>query len=89
MCLTCKRKTKNKFLLFFVSLDNTLIKTGIMLEKKTLQKYIDDLPERFSIDELLDKILFLQKVETGLTQSKNNKGMTQEDMKKKYSKWLK
>lgn len=60
-----------------------------MLEKKTVQKYIDNLPDKFSIDELLDKILFLQKVETGLEQSKNNEGMTQEEMKKKYSKWLK
>ncbi len=60
-----------------------------MLEKKTVQKYIDNLPDKFSIDELLDKILFLQKVEMGLEQSKNNEGMSQKEMKKKYSKWLK
>jgi len=40
-----------------------------MLTKDKVIASIKDLPEKFSVDELIDRIIFLQKIDTGLRQS--------------------
>ncbi len=60
-----------------------------MLTKTKLLKSIKDLPETFSVDELIDRILLLQKIESGLEQSIGNKVHSTESAKKKLKKWLK
>ena len=40
-----------------------------MITKSQLIQTIEDMPEKFSIDDFLDKILLLQKIEAGLNQS--------------------
>lgn len=60
-----------------------------MISKKKLLQSIKDLPENFSLDELLDRIVFLQKVEAGLDQSTNGKVVTTSKAKSKLKKWLK
>lgn len=60
-----------------------------MITKKKLLLSIKDLPENFSIDELLDRILFLQKVETGLEQSAKGQTFSTKQAKIKLKKWLK
>lgn len=60
-----------------------------ILEKKNVLKYIEELPDKFSLDELFDKLLFIHKVETGLEQSKNNQVTSHEEVVKKFDKWLK
>ena len=60
-----------------------------MLTKEKLLKYIGELPDQFSIDELMDKILFLHKIEMGLVQSKNNQIIPNEEVKDRFKKWLK
>jgi len=60
-----------------------------MINKENLLKYIGELPDQFSIDELMDKILFLHKIELGLEQSKNDQVIPHEEIKDKYKKWLK
>ena len=52
-------------------------------------KYIEELPDKFSLDELFDKLLFIHKVETALEQSKNNQVTSHEEVVKKFDKWLK
>ena len=47
------------------------------------------MPEQFSIDQLFDKLLFINKVEIGLAQSENGQVNTKEQAKQKLSKWLK
>ncbi|MCW3070859.1 MAG: hypothetical protein JWO44_749 [Bacteroidetes bacterium] len=59
------------------------------MNKKKLLETIKDLPENFSIDELLDKVLLMQKIETGLTQSINGESKSTEQAKAKLKKWLK
>jgi hypothetical protein len=44
-----------------------------MIVKDKLVKSIKEMPDKFSLDELLDRIVFLQKVEIGLVQSKTGK----------------
>ena len=60
-----------------------------MLTKEEVLKYINEMPDKFSIDEFFDKILFLHKVETGLEQSKNDNVTPHEEIEEKFKKWLK
>ncbi len=60
-----------------------------MLTKETVLKYINELPDQFSIDELMDKLLFLHKIEIGLEQSKNEQVTPHQQAKDHLKKWLK
>jgi hypothetical protein len=60
-----------------------------MLTKNEVIKTISNLPDSFSIDELIDRLVFMDKVERGLVQSKDNLVVTKQQAKKRLSKWLK
>ena len=60
-----------------------------MLTKQALLQTIDKLPGSFTIDELLDKLIFIEKVNEGLQQSKQGKTFSKKEAEKKLSKWLK
>ena len=60
-----------------------------MLTKAQLLSTVKKLPESFTIDELLEHLIFIQKVETGLKQSKKNQVYSETEAKKKLKKWLK
>ena len=49
---------------------------------------VEKMPEQFSIDQLIDKLIFIDKVETGLKQSESGNVNTKEQAKEKLSKWL-
>lgn len=59
------------------------------MNKNNLLETIKDLPEEFSIDELVDRILFIQKIETGIAQSVNEESKSTAQAKLKLKKWLK
>jgi predicted transcriptional regulator len=61
----------------------------MMINKEQLIKSISSLPDKFSFDDLLDRIILLDKIETGLTQSEKGEINTTEQAKQKLSKWLK
>ena len=60
-----------------------------MLNKEQLIQTIKNLPESFSLDDLLDSLVLIQKVETGLEQSTTGQTLTTEQAKQKLNKWLK
>ena len=60
-----------------------------MLSKSTVQKSIDRLPSEFSIDELIEQLIFIQKVEEGLQQYRDGKVVSHEDIKSIIPKWSK
>jgi len=60
-----------------------------MLTKATVQKSIDRLPSKFSIDELIEQLIFIQKVEDGILQSKDGDVVSHGDVKSIISKWSK
>ncbi|MCB9235797.1 MAG: hypothetical protein H6581_29385 [Bacteroidia bacterium] len=60
-----------------------------MIKKEIVQNALNEFPEEFSIDELLDRLILLQKIQTGLEQSKNNHVISNEDAKVRMAKWLK
>ena len=60
-----------------------------MLSRTQVFNTVEKLPEQFSIDQLIDNLIFIEKVETGLTQSLLGSVNTKEQTKQKLSKWLK
>lgn len=59
-----------------------------MIKKEALIKALDEFPEEFSIDELIDKMLFIQKVQNGIIQSKLDQVISQEEARDRMAKWL-
>lgn len=60
-----------------------------MLTKDKILKTVQELPDHFSIDDLLDRIMLLQKVEVGREQSKAGLTYSTEEAKSKLAQWLK
>jgi sulfur carrier protein ThiS len=57
----------------------------------TKHQVVDSLknfPEKFSVEDLIEKLIFIEKVEEGLVQSKNGETVPMEDAKKRLHKWL-
>ena len=57
----------------------------------TKNQVVDSLksfPEKFSVEQLIEKLIFIEKVEEGLSQSKNNETVSMEKAKKRLHKWL-
>ena len=59
-----------------------------MITKERLLKSIAEMPDNINIDELLDRILLIQKIETGLQQSSEGKVTDYEDFKKEMKQWF-
>jgi len=60
-----------------------------MITKDALMQTIKDLPDKFSFDDLLDRVILLQKIEIGLEQSQSGQIKTTGQAKEKLKKWLK
>ena len=60
-----------------------------MITKTQLISSLKDMPDQFSIDELMDKLILLQKIETGLEQSKKDEVYTTKEAKEMLKKWSK
>lgn len=61
----------------------------ITVSKEVVLKHLNSLPEKVSIDEMIEKLLFIYEVEIGIEQSKNGQVTPHDDVKEKYKKWLK
>lgn len=59
-----------------------------MLTRENVIDYIKQLPEQFSLDELMEKLLFIYKIETAMEQSKEGQFTSHGKIKEKYKKWL-
>jgi len=60
-----------------------------MLTRTQVFDTLETLPEQFSLDDFFDKLLFINKVQIGLSQSANEQVNSKEKAKQKLSKWLK
>ena len=52
-----------------------------MLTKEKLNKTLKSLPDSFTIDELIDRLIFTEKVEEGLRQYEEGRVVSNEDVK--------
>jgi hypothetical protein len=59
-----------------------------MITKTQLISTLDKLPENLNIDQIIDHLIFVEKVQKGLDDSENGRVSTQDEAKQKLSKWL-
>jgi len=59
-----------------------------MIVKEKLVKSIKEMPDQFSLEELLVRIVFIQKIESGLTDSKRGKILSTAKAKERLSRYL-
>ena len=60
-----------------------------MINKEKLLTTIKELPDQISLDDLLDRIMLLEKIDLGLSQAGAGKVNTTSQAKDKLKKWLK
>lgn len=60
-----------------------------MLTKEKVNKTVKRLPNTFTIDQLIDQLIVIEKIEEGLQQSENGKVVGNEDVKLMIDKWSK
>jgi len=60
-----------------------------MLTKEKVKQSIEKLPDSFTIDELIDQLIFIQKIEDGIKQSETGEVISNEDVKAIIEKWSK
>ena len=60
-----------------------------MLEKKQVMKTIKEMPDEFSVDDAIEKLILLNKIEKARKEIEDGKGLTTAQAKKKLQKWLK
>ena len=60
-----------------------------MLTKAKLIETIDSFPDTFSVDELLDKVILIDKIEKGDEQSRHNQTIREAELEKEMNKWFK
>jgi hypothetical protein len=63
-------------------------KATAMLTKTKLKEAIDKFPENFTIHELIDRLILIEKVERGNLQSENGEIVSEEDLEKEFGKWF-
>lgn len=59
-----------------------------MLTREKIIETIKKLPEQVSLDEVLDRIILLDKIETGLAQSEKGQITPDDQLDKKLPEWL-
>jgi len=60
-----------------------------MISKTLLIETLNKLPENLTIDQVIDQVIFLEKVQKGLDDSANGRINTKQQAKEKLSKWFK
>jgi hypothetical protein len=60
-----------------------------MISKNTLKGQLDSLPEEFELDELIERLLLIQKVEKGEKDISEGRTYSHEEVEKMISKWSK
>jgi predicted transcriptional regulator len=59
-----------------------------MLTKEKVQELINHMPNTFSVDDLVEKIILLQKIEEAQQQIKNGEFYTEEEIDREVDSWL-
>ena len=60
-----------------------------MLTKDRVRKTIDRLPDNFTVDQLVEELVVLNKIEEGLIDVEQGRVFTTDQLKKELKAWLK
>ena len=58
------------------------------MTKQNLTQLVEHLPENFSLEDVLDRIILLSKIEKGLEQSEQKQTVSTAEAKESLKKWL-
>jgi len=59
-----------------------------MLKKEKVIAALNSLPEKFSVDEAIEELLLLEKIENGLQQSVRNEVISDGQLDQQLPEWL-
>lgn len=59
-----------------------------MLTKIKLKEQIDRMPEDFSIDELIERLILIEKIESGNKQSENGEVLSEDELENEIGRWF-
>jgi predicted transcriptional regulator len=57
------------------------------MTKELAETAIKEMPQEFDLDELIERLIFIEKVEEGLKAIKEGRTITHAEMKRKISEW--
>ena len=60
-----------------------------MLTKDKVKKTIDRLPEEFTVDQIIEQLVILNKIEEGLKDIEEGRVYSTDQVKQELEKWLK
>ena len=60
-----------------------------MLTRDKVRKTVDRLPENFTVDQIIEELVVLNKIEEGLKDVENGRVFTTDQVKKELNTWLK
>lgn len=60
-----------------------------MITKSKLKEQIEHLPEEFTIDELVERLILIEKIERGYQQSEFGNYVSESDLDNDFEKWFK
>lgn len=59
-----------------------------MITKTALKKHIEKFPEEFTVDELIERIIFIEKLEKRIKKSDENDTMSEKNLENEMNKWF-
>ena len=65
------------------------LKKKTMLTKTKLKEQIEKFPEEFSIDDLVERLILIEKVEAGMNQSERGDIIPDSDLDNEVEEWFK
>lgn len=60
-----------------------------MITKTQIINTLEKLPENLTVDQVIDHLIFLEKVQKGLDDSASGRTFSKEEAREKLRKWLK
>jgi len=59
-----------------------------MISKAKLKEQIKNLPEKFTIEELVERLVFMEKVDNGLNDSIQNNKISEQELEQQMKTWF-
>lgn len=60
-----------------------------MITKTILKEQLDKFPEEFSIDDLIERLILIEKIDKGIKQSDENRVVSEKELDKEMKQWFK
>jgi hypothetical protein len=59
------------------------------MKKQSVVTIVNELPKEFKLDDLIEKLVVIEKIEGGINDVKNGRTISHKKVKKDVKKWLK